>query len=221
MRKKLHRLAVLAPSVLLAAAAAWALAATWAPACAQDAGATPRATPGAPESGPSAVRPSPPSVPTTDSAIVRRLHAMNRAAIEAGRLALENGDADHVRDYGRLLVADHSIADERLGDLARNHGIDLAPEASPVPPETRKELDRLRALHGSDFDGEFIRAMAEDQQEAVALVEGARARAESPHLRSFLKRIGPILEQHRALAANVRDKLQASATSWRWGDRYV
>ena len=65
-----------------------------------------------------------------------QLHQVNRMEIEAGRLAQLRSVTRAVRDYGRMLVVDHTRADGKLRALAQRSHVDL--EMSALPADLRE-----------------------------------------------------------------------------------
>lgn len=85
----------------------------------------------------------------------------NYADIAIGKLALEKGTSEAVRQYGALLVRQHSDANERAKDAASRLGI--------VPPTGagaygKVLLINLSALSGETFDREFANGMLRDHE---------------------------------------------------------
>jgi putative membrane protein len=85
----------------------------------------------------------------------------NLGEISIGELAQKNGKSEGVRSFGKMLVQDHSAADDKAVRLAKVH--DLTPPTEPKA-EAKQVHDKLAKLSGDDFDKEFAKAMVEDQK---------------------------------------------------------
>lgn len=88
----------------------------------------------------------------------------DNAEIMLGNLAATQGRDPAVRDFGRKLVMDHSQARGEVLDVGSRFGIRPTRE---VVPQARDERDRLAAMHGRDFDREFVRYMVDDHQKDI------------------------------------------------------
>ena len=65
------------------------------------------------------------------------LHQVNQAEINAGKLAQQQGTSQDVKDYGRMLVEDHTKADQTLTDVAKKAHLNLD-KSVLVPDDTEK-----------------------------------------------------------------------------------
>jgi putative membrane protein len=139
--------------------------------------------------------------------VLATLHEDNQSEIELGALAQARGQAEAVRQFGAMLVSEHTEADEKLIGYAADRTIDLAragrARPGPVESPTRAQLDEL---HGAEFDRAFIALTIEDHEEVVAYVREARGRVQDGALRALLGELEPVLDRHlehaRALAAD-------------------
>jgi putative membrane protein len=68
------------------------------------------------------------------------------AEVELGKLAQERGAIAHVKDYGKMLVDDHTRLNNDLKDIAAKENITLP---TAVNPGQRRNIDRFAKLSGS------------------------------------------------------------------------
>ncbi len=134
--------------------------------------------------------------------VVDRLHAANRAEIEAGRAMQRRGRDARVRDFARKMVEDHRDLDRKLAAFARKKGIDLRTTDVRAPEEerrARRQHVELEALAGATADRRYVAMMVEDHQRDVDLVEAARRDAKRAHeeaLASLLDDTAKELKEH-------------------------
>jgi putative membrane protein len=122
----------------------------------------------------------------------------NLGEISVGELAQKNGNSDGVRSYGRMLVQDHSAANEKAMSLAKAH--DLAPPTEPND-EAKQLHDKLAKLSGAAFDKEFTDEMVKDHKQAIAEFE-AQASG-SGDVANFAKDTVPTLKKHLKTAQSL------------------
>jgi len=138
-----------------------------------------------------------PASPST-AQVLEKLHNSNLTEIEAGKLAQDNGHSKATKDYGKMLVADHTSADKQVVALAKEEKIDLSP-ATPVVGS--KQLADLSA--GPAFDHRFARSMVGDHKKDIAELTAARDSTTDPKLKALLTSILPTLEKHETMAQSL------------------
>src|SRR5678810_685468 len=91
----------------------------------------------------------------TDARIASILHKVNKAEIDAGKLAEKHGQSADVKDFGRMLVKDHTDADAKLTSLCKTSKIDLdtlnGPDKDMLKVNDEK-MDQVKKMKGGDFD---------------------------------------------------------------------
>jgi putative membrane protein len=143
--------------------------------------------------------PQHPTATAAESQALNELHEANRAEIAAGKLAAKHAEAADVKQYGEMLVTDHTKADEQVMKLAKEKGVTLA-RAKTTENET------LHGQTGKDFDREFISMMVKDHQHAIAQAKDAESKASSDDMRALLKDTLPVLQKHLDRAQQLQSK---------------
>jgi len=119
----------------------------------------------------------------SDERFITEAATANIAALEMGRLAMERASNPQVRDYARQEVRDRTRADRDLRKLAGSRTIMM-----PALPnrEDQRELGRLQAKSGKDFDRSYVKTMRRDQDERLALYSNAsKSNSLDPQLRGY------------------------------------
>lgn len=140
--------------------------------------------------------------------LLQRLHVVNLAEVDAGRLAQANGGTRSA-DYGRMLVDDHTKADEKLMEVASKMKMKLSEEPSDKSAmadqaDAKKTADKLQPLHGAAFDKEFSKEMEAGHKKAISMVETARPTVKDPGFAAVLDEMLPTLKRHQAMAHDLR-----------------
>jgi len=145
--------------------------------------------------------------------VVGALHQDNLNEIQFGKLAQDQGQALAVKQYGAMLVSEHSEADQKLSNyaIAKTIPLNRGDTAQKKLQEGRDAAAKLRVLEGNDFDRAFARMMVDDHQKAIDLVNTARAKVSDPDLRALLAEVSPVLEKHLEHARTLASD-QANAT---------
>jgi putative membrane protein len=125
------------------------------------------------------------------------------AEVEAGQLAQQKGSSQAVKDFGAMMVKDHSAANDKLKSIAASENVDLP--SKPGMKDVAAKV-KLEAVSGDAFDKAYIKNQIAAHQQAVALfrkeaASGQDAQAKAfaastlPTLRSHLKKIDEIAAQ--------------------------
>ncbi|MGF7159264.1 putative membrane protein [Rhodoligotrophos appendicifer] len=124
----------------------------------------------------------------------------NLAEIALGKLSQEKAQDAKVRQYGEMMVKEHTEANAEAEALARS--LNLTPPTAPS--EDDQEIARkLSGLSGAAFDEEFVDAMVDGHEEAVAMFREQSEATDS--VGQFAKKMLPHLEEHLRLAEALDD----------------
>lgn len=88
----------------------------------------------------------------------------DNSEIVLGRLAMQRGNSNGVRDFGHALVRDHKKAKIAADPVAKELGLQPSRE---ITPEAEKERKKLLGLSGADFDKEFVDYMVKDHKDDI------------------------------------------------------
>jgi putative membrane protein len=115
------------------------------------------------------------------------------AEVDMGNLAQQQARNLSVKEFGAMMVKDHSAANEKLKALAESKNITL-PATSSVDEVAAKA--KLKALSGSSFDKSYIKGMIKDHEEDIAEFKKEAATGQDPEAKAFAKATLPTLEAH-------------------------
>ena len=122
----------------------------------------------------------------------------NLGEVSLGQLAQKNGNTEGVRNFGQMLVQDHSASNEKATSLAKKEGVTLPTEPKP---EAKEEQDRLSKLSGDAFDKEFVNYMVKDHQKDIKEFE--KQAKGNDDVASFAKDTLPTLQRHLQTAQSL------------------
>jgi putative membrane protein len=122
----------------------------------------------------------------------------NYAEIDAGKLAQEKGTDPAVKEYGAMMVKDHTDANEKAKQVASLLGVD-PPTGSSVGQKA--SYLKLKVLSGGTFDRSFANTMVSDHK---AVIKEFQAEApKSDPAGAFAKDMLPALQHHLDGAQNL------------------
>jgi len=131
--------------------------------------------------------------PTKETVFVKKATLGGMTEVETGKLAETNAAAADVKDFGKMMVADHTKANGELTEIVTAEKIE-APKK--LDEKHQMIVDRLSKLQGKDFDAAYIKQMVTDHEKTVALFEMAAKNLSDPKLKAFAEKTLPTLKMH-------------------------
>lgn len=113
--------------------------------------------------------------------------------VQAGQLAQQNAQSQRVKDFGGMMVTDHSKANDELTSYASGHGITLP---TALPADKQKHIDAMKNMKGSAFDKHYISMMLDDHQKDVAKFKKESTDANDAQLKTWAGNTLPTLQKH-------------------------
>jgi putative membrane protein len=117
----------------------------------------------------------------------------NQAQVEMSRLAEQKSSSDDLKQFGEKMVQIHTELTNQLTPAAKELGMN-APDG-PSKKE-KKEIERLQALSGPDFDTEYIQAMAKQQQHDLKEFKDEAQSGQTANIQQAAKQDAPVLAEH-------------------------
>ncbi|HWP43713.1 MAG TPA: DUF4142 domain-containing protein [Blastocatellia bacterium] len=142
-----------------------------------------------------------------DSQFVTRAAMDNMAEVELGQLAVERASNTEVKEFGQLMVDDHTKALNDIKGLATQKNVTV-PTALDQKHQATK--DRLSKLSGAEFDKAFMYQMVKDHEAAVKLFERQSNQGKDQALKEWAINTLPTLKNHLQMARDISAKLTAT-----------
>jgi len=128
-----------------------------------------------------------------DASFYKTLAQGGIAEVEAGKLAQQKGADPKVKDFGAMMVKDHSAANEQLKALAAGKGIDLPGSSSTSQMAAKAKLE---VLSGGTFDKSYVEDQVKAHRETVELLKKEIATGQDPDAKAFAQKVLPTVESH-------------------------
>lgn len=128
-----------------------------------------------------------------DSMFVMEAAIGGMMEVQAGQLAQQNGQSQRVKDFGGMMVTDHSKANDELKSYASGHGITLP---ASLPADEQKHIDQMKNMKGSAFDKHYVSMMVSDHQKDVAKFKKESTDANDAELKTWAGNTLPTLQKH-------------------------
>jgi putative membrane protein len=113
--------------------------------------------------------------------------------VKLGELAARNGSRDDVKEFGQMMVKDHTIINDDLKALAAQKGVTLT---ETVDAKHQEKLDKMAALTATGFDDAYIAAMIKGHKEVAREFKAEYAATQDSDIKSFIDKSLPVVEKH-------------------------
>lgn len=137
--------------------------------------------------------PAPHETNVQDRLFTRLAAAGGKAEVEIGQLAQQKALRQGVKDFARMMIEDHTKANEKLANLAQGAGIPLPAGLDPDHLAMRAKLEKLS---GADFEVNYMLAQIEDHQKTAQLLKWEIGSGQNALLQQFAAEVLPTVLGH-------------------------
>ena len=128
--------------------------------------------------------------------------------VELGRLAQDKSSDPALKDFGAMMVKDHTAANEQLAQLAASKDVHI-----PKGPGTagRAEKVKLEAMSGAHFDKDYVSNQLKAHEETQALLEKEISSGQDPDAKAFAQKILPTVQHHLSALQKIAGNMGVSS----------
>lgn len=120
--------------------------------------------------------------------------------IEAGRLAEQNGQSQAVKDFGAMMVEDHTKSTADLKAAAGQvNGVTVNPQ---MTAEQQSNLEALRSA-GTNFDTVYKQQQVAAHEKTLSMLRDYGQNGDAAPLKDFATKAAGIVEGHLEQARNL------------------
>ena len=146
----------------------------------------------------------------TDPQIAHIVVTANQVDIDAGKLAEQKGSSKEVRDFGKMMVTDHSGVNKQAVELVTK--LKVKPEDNPTSQSLKsggaENVKKLEGLKGAAFDKAYIdHEVAYHQQVLDAVDKTLIPNAKNEELKALIVKVRPAFVAHLEHAKHVQASL--------------
>lgn len=135
------------------------------------------------------------TTPVSTGAYVAQAANSDMYEIQAGELATKNGQSQQVKDFGRMMVEDHSKSSQDMKAVVARANLGTQPPAR-LDAEHQAMIDRLKAAKGEAFDREYMTQQMTAHRKALALHQGYAQGGDNTELKGFATQVIPVIQKH-------------------------
>jgi len=145
------------------------------------------------------------SVDQPTSEFMTKVSDVGMTEVKLGQMAQDKATSQRVKDFGAMMVKDHTAAGDELKNMARQKNVTL-PET--MSNDHQKKTDDLNKKTGKDFDKAYIKAMVDGHQSAVSDFEKASKNTKDADVKAWVDKTLPTLRMHLDSAKAIQKSLR-------------
>jgi len=130
--------------------------------------------------------------------------------VKLGELAQSKGSSPQVKELGKMMVTDHSKANEELTSLAGQKNISLP---GTLSDKSQKKFDDMASKTGTDFDKEYSSAMVSGHKEVLSKFKKESEDGKDADLRAWAEGKLPVLQHHLSMSEQTEEAVKKIAKS--------
>ncbi len=124
--------------------------------------------------------------------------------VELGKMAQQKASDTKVKDFGKMMVDDHTRVNDNLKAIATKKSIDLP---TSVTDDQVKGINELGKKSGKDFDKAYVDIMIQDHKDDIKEFAEANKKVADNDLKNFISGTLPILQKHLDSIQAIKSKM--------------
>lgn len=126
--------------------------------------------------------------------------------VELGNIAQQNAASQRVKDYGAMMVRDHSKASDELKTFASRRNVMM--NSDSLMALHKSHIDNLKNKTGAAFDKAYMNMMVNDHKKDVTEFEKASKMCKDQECLAFASKTLPTLQMHLDSAQAINKSLK-------------
>ena len=141
----------------------------------------------------------------SDTVFAAKAAVGGMAEVALGKMAAAKSTDSKIKDFGNMMVMDHSKANTELMTIAKSKNITLP---ASLDAEHQAKSDSLSKLSGKDFDAAYVNAMIEGHKKTLALMQSEATNGKDADLKAFAAKTAPVVQTHLAKIQQIHDSMK-------------
>jgi putative membrane protein len=151
------------------------------------------------------IQANPSSVSKVDSEFMITAANAGMTEVTLGNIAVTNASSDKVKEFGQMMIKDHTTAGDQLKKIAMARNI-LLPDS--LSKESKKHVADMEKKKGKEFDKAYISMMIEGHQKVLKEFEDIQSKGSDSELKAFVTQTIPVIKGHLDSAKSIKDSMK-------------
>ena len=128
-----------------------------------------------------------------DSSFIKDAAEGGMSEVELGQLAQQKATNPAVKEFGAMMVTDHTAANDKLKAVAAAKQVTLPDSPSLMQKASKKKLDMMS---GDSFDKSYVKGMIDDHKADIKEFQKEASQGKDPEVKAFAGATLPTLKTH-------------------------
>lgn len=124
--------------------------------------------------------------------------------VQLGNIAMKNGGTQAIKDFGKMMVDDHTKINDQLKDLATKKNVELP---TAVSDDQQKDIDKLSKETGKEFDKDYVSMMIKDHKDDIDAFKKNEEKISDSDYKNFISNALPTLQKHLDAIEAIHKKM--------------
>jgi len=128
---------------------------------------------------------NPPPIATDEETSLFLVKAANGGMeeVQLGEIARQKAVNQKVKDFGAMMIKDHSAENDLIKSLAARRNVTLP---TTVGNEEKKEINNLNKKSGAGFDRAYMKSIIRNHNKKIDLFENASDKVKDTEVKTFI-----------------------------------
>ena len=147
--------------------------------------------------------------------VLAHYHGVDQTEIMLGNLAQKRATRAAVKDYGAMLVKDHTANDKQLLAFAKQHKATIPANEGPLTAadadaatRLHDDIENLKTLKGVDFETKIQQLSVTAHEHELSKIDDSFSAVSTPELATMIAEMKPAFQHH---ADRARELLKGNA----------
>lgn len=142
--------------------------------------------------------------------IIAHYHSVNLLEIDLGKTAKLRGKIAGVKEYGTMLVKEHTDADKKLQALVKKTKQRIPAETATTEEQKQEKAQQktdvaaLKKLRSTAFDTKFLTMMVDGHEKELSRIDANINMVSNADLADNLRNTKPVLQMHADKARDLQ-----------------
>jgi putative membrane protein len=135
-----------------------------------------------------------------DKSFFKKASQGGMTEVAAGKMAQEKGSTQDVKDFGAMMVKDHTQNDQDLMALAQTKGVTVK---DSLDSKHQAMIDKMDKLSGPAFDKAYIDSQVSGHQKMLTLMKSEENSSDAD-MKDFATKTSSTVEMHLSKAEDIQ-----------------
>lgn len=138
-----------------------------------------------------------------DVKFIKQESAAGMALVKTAGFGAQKTSREDIKAFAKMLVTDHTAANEQLAKLATSKGVETS---TVINPKDAEHYQTLEKYSGTAFDKEFLTEIVRSHKKCVSNFEEASKDAKDSDVKAWATTMLPTLKTHLGQAVDLASK---------------